>query len=76
MKTVSKSKLKAHMLEIFREIEESGEELIVTHRDKPVLRIVPFEEKVEVSEAFAGLQGQVVYHADPDEPMTDEWEDA
>lgn len=31
MLTVSKSQLKANMLEIFCQIESSGEELIVTH---------------------------------------------
>jgi hypothetical protein len=30
MKTISKSKLKAKMLEIFRQIESSGNEMIVT----------------------------------------------
>ena len=36
---ISKNKLKARMLEIFRELEASGEELIVTDRGKPVLKI-------------------------------------
>ena len=41
MPTISKSKLKANMLRVFREIEASGEELIVTDRNRPVLRISP-----------------------------------
>ena len=41
--SISKSKLKAKMLAIFRELEASGEELIVTDRDRPVLKIVPIK---------------------------------
>ncbi len=73
MKTISKSKLKANMLEIFRELEDSGEELIVTHRDKPVLRIVPIKNGRSFDEAFAGLQGKVRFVGDPDAPTTEEW---
>ena len=35
MQTISKSRLKAHMLRIFREIEESGEDIIVTGSKSP-----------------------------------------
>ena len=75
MITVSKSKLKANMLSIFRQIEANGEELIVTHRAKPVLRIIPIQEEKSVESAFAGLRRQVEYHADLDEPTMDEWGD-
>jgi antitoxin (DNA-binding transcriptional repressor) of toxin-antitoxin stability system len=71
--TISKSKLKARMLEIFRNLEASGEELIVTDHGKPVLRIVPIREKVSVSKLFAGLQGQVQYEEDVDTPTMSEW---
>lgn len=40
MLTISKSKLIADMLQIFRQIEQSGEEVIVTDNDRPVLRIL------------------------------------
>ena len=74
--TISKSKLKARMLEVFRNIETNGEELIVTDHGKPVLRIVPIREKVSVSQLFAGLQGQVLYHEDIDEPTIGEWSES
>lgn len=76
MLTISKSQLKANMLEIFRQIESSGEELIVTHHNKPVLRILPIQEGLSVTEIFGEWQGQVVYHGDLDEPTVDEWEGA
>ena len=75
MITISKSKLKTHMLRIFRELEQSGEEAIVTDRGNPVLRIVPYEQKKTVRELFADVQGKVIFHGDPDAPTTDEWKD-
>lgn len=73
MDRVSKNVLKAKMLEYFRRIEESGEELVVTDNDEPVLRIVPIRRRVPAATAFADLQGKVVYHEDPLAPTTDEW---
>ena len=73
---ISKSKLKAKMLAIFRELEASGEELIVTDHDKPVLKIVPIKQENTVAELFAGLQGQVTYLEDINRPTLPEWEGA
>ena len=75
MITISKSKLKTHMLRIFRELEQSGEEVIVTDRGNPVLRISPYKKKRTVRELFADVQGKVIFHEDPDTPTTDEWQD-
>jgi antitoxin (DNA-binding transcriptional repressor) of toxin-antitoxin stability system len=71
--TISKSKLKAKMLEVFREIEASGKELIVTDHNKPVLRIVPIRKKTTVDHLFGRLQGKVVYFEDINSPTLDEW---
>lgn len=73
MPTISKSKLKTNMLEVFRQIETSGEELIVTHHHKPVLRIVPIRQGKSVDEIFAPWRGQVIYHVDINEPTQAEW---
>jgi len=72
--TVSKSKLKSRMLELFRELEESGGEMVVTDRGRPVLRITPITEKLSVEDAFADLRGKLVFHEDPDAPTTQEWD--
>lgn len=74
MLTVSKSALKAKMLEYFRRIEETGDELIVTDNNEPVLRILPIRKRVPAATAFADVRGRVVYHEDPVAPTTDEWE--
>jgi antitoxin (DNA-binding transcriptional repressor) of toxin-antitoxin stability system len=74
--TISKSKLKAHMLEIFRELEASGKELIVTDHDRPVLKIIPLKPKASVSELFGPLQGRVLYREDINIPTLSEWPEA
>ncbi|MBC7792467.1 MAG: type II toxin-antitoxin system prevent-host-death family antitoxin, partial [Clostridia bacterium] len=53
MPTVSKSALKARMLEFFRDVEKSGEELIVTDNNVPVLRVVPIKKRQSVDALFA-----------------------
>ena len=73
MTSISKSKLKANMLRVFREIEESGEELIVTDHNRPVLRIQPIARKRSVEEVFGAVQRKVIYREDIDTPTVDEW---
>ena len=75
MPSISKSKLKANMLRIFRHIENTGEEMIVTDHNRPVLRIQPIAEKKTVEEVFGTVQGEVIYREDINTPTTDEWKD-
>lgn len=72
-RTISKSKLKATMLEVFRELEANGGELIVTERGNPVLKIVPIRPKLTVLDVFGDVQGQAEYFEDIDAPTLDEW---
>ena len=73
MDTVSKSYLKTHMLRVFREVEKSGKELIVTDHNRPVLRIVPVKQGNSVEEVFCGVQGRVAYSEDVNTPTDGEW---
>jgi prevent-host-death family protein len=75
MPTVSKSALKAKMLEYLREVERTGEELIITDNQRPVLKIVPVRKKLTAAEIFADVRGKVVYDEDIMTPLTDEWDD-
>lgn len=70
---ISKSKLKTHMLRIFREIEESGEELIITDHNKPVLVVRPYLKMQTVEEIFDGCDGKVIYNEDIASSTEDEW---
>jgi prevent-host-death family protein len=73
MEVVSKSALKAKMLEYFRRVEETGVELVVTDNNEPVLRIVPIRKRVPAATLFADARGRVKYHEDLLTPTTDEW---
>lgn len=73
MITVSKSKLKAKMLEYFRAVEETGEELVVTSHGKPVLKVVPIDQKLGPDVLFAAERGHVIYGEDPVTSTSDEW---
>jgi antitoxin (DNA-binding transcriptional repressor) of toxin-antitoxin stability system len=74
--TISKSKLKAKMLEIFRELEANNQELIVTDHGKPVLKITPVKQTHSVDNLFGDLQGKVIYLEDINTPSLLEWEEA
>ena len=70
---VSKSQLKAKMLEYFRRVEQTGEELIVTSGGKPTLRVIPYESRQSPSQAFSVIREQAAEYGDIREPETDEW---
>lgn len=71
-KTVSKSQFKPRALAYLREVEESGEPLVLTDRGRPVLRIAPY---APAAETLAALRGCVVRYDAATEPVAvDEWE--
>ncbi len=74
-RTISKSKLKANMLRIFREIEESGEALIVTDRNRPTLVVHPIKSKRKVDEVFAPYREKMrILEEDINTPTAEDWE--
>ena len=73
MKTVSKGVLKAKMLEYFRGVEETGEDLVVTDHGRPVVRVSVIRPKETAAKLFADLRGRVVCRGDLLEPTTSEW---
>ena len=74
MFTVAKRKLKTGMSAYFRRIEQTGEEMVVTDRRRPVLRVIPIREKRPVDEVFAGIRGKVDASAEVlCAPTMDEW---
>ena len=76
VRTISKSKLKANMLKLFRELEANGGELIVTDHNKPVLKITPVAEKKSINELFAQWRGKIEFDDEAlNSPTIDEWGD-
>jgi prevent-host-death family protein len=76
MASVSKSVLKSKMLEYFRQVEETGEELIVTDNGRPVVRVIPIRARTPAAETFGDVRGRVAYHEDPLAPTSEEWPEA
>lgn len=75
MRSISKSQLKTHLLRICRELETSGEELIITDRDTPVLKITPIRQRLTVESAFSDVVGNLEFFEDPDAPTVEDWGD-
>ena len=55
---ISKGKLKAKMLEYFREVERTGEPLIVTDYGRKVLEVRPVAQTGSKAEIMAKLLSQ------------------
>lgn len=73
-RTVPKSVFKAQALQYFREVELSGEPLVITDRGKPVLRLLPYSEE-SPEEILASLRGTVKDYQTPLEPIgLEDWE--
>ncbi len=70
---VSKGVLKAKMLEYFRHVEKTGEELIVTNNNVPTLKVIPIKKKMSVEDVFGDLRGKVRLDDSIMKPETDEW---
>ncbi|MBN1656383.1 MAG: prevent-host-death protein [Deltaproteobacteria bacterium] len=75
MITVAKSELKAKMLEYFRKVEKTGEELIVTDNRVPVLKVIPLRRRKTPDEVFGDVRGKISYSDDLTESESSEWEE-
>lgn len=77
MDPVSKSVLRVRLLEYFREVEQTGEELIILDDDRPVLKVVPIGARRPMQgradQIFADVRGKVVYRDAWLDAATREW---
>lgn len=73
MKSISKSKLKSQLLEFLRLVESEGEEIIVTDRGKPVVKISKYAQTPSTEELFGEMRGKVKYFEDLTTPTIEEW---
>jgi prevent-host-death family protein len=71
--TLAKNAVKAKLLEYFRYVESTGEEIIVTDNGKPSVRICPIKSGESVEEVFKEYRGRVEIKGDILQPSTDEW---
>ena len=69
---VSKSQFKPRALTFFREVEQTGKEIIITDRGKPVLKLVPYTENPDAW--LHELRDTVKSYENPTEPLSANWE--
>jgi len=65
--TVTKTKFKAKALELFRQVEQTGEEIIITDRGRPTLRLTPF--RIDDDATIGKLRGSIIRYEEPCEPV-------
>lgn len=73
---VSKSKFKPRALEYFRQVEETGQSLVITDHGKPVLRITPYQPAPGAqAEGSERLRNVLARYENPFEPVgLEDWE--
>ena len=71
VRTIKASEFKAKCLQLMDEVAESGQEIVVTKRGRPVSRMIPYREKSTLT--FGRNRGLFQTHADIVEPMPAEW---
>lgn len=70
---VSKSEFKAKALEYFRQVEASGQSVIVTDHGMPTVEVRPYHSSER--NPLEILRGSVVRYVNPMDPVDeDEWE--
>lgn len=69
---ISKTEFKARALEYFRQVEASGDPVIVTDHGRPTLEVRPYRGLER--EPLQVLRGSVVRFDAPTEPVDVEWE--
>lgn len=70
---VSKSQFKAKALEYFRQVQMSGESIVITDHGKPALELRPIARSND--DVLERLRGSVLRYDDPFEPVgVEDWE--
>lgn len=72
-KIVSKAGFKPRALEYFRLVEETGIDLVITDRGRPVVKITPYVPQEKT--AAKALRGSVLRYEGPTQPIAvEDWE--
>ncbi|MGH7530172.1 MAG: type II toxin-antitoxin system Phd/YefM family antitoxin [Gemmatimonadales bacterium] len=73
---ISKSRFKAQALQLFRQVERTGQPIVITDRGTPVLKVVPYRDE-DAEAARRVLRESVLKYESPTEPVAEEdWESA
>lgn len=72
MKRMPAGAFKAHCLTVMKDIQATGEPVIVTKRGAPVVKVVPVAS--EKNNLFGCMAGKVKIVGDIESPIAIEWE--
>lgn len=72
MQTVKASVFKAKCLKLMDEVNQTGEEIIITKNGKPVSKLVPYKSRP--GSLFGLHEGLVHSHDDLIEPIDETWD--
>jgi antitoxin (DNA-binding transcriptional repressor) of toxin-antitoxin stability system len=73
MAIVSKTQFKAKALEFFRQVEATGEPLVITDHGHPTLELRPYRPPLR--DPFDALRGSVLRYDRPTDPVSDgDWD--
>lgn len=74
MDVISKTQFKAQALQYFRQVERTGQEVVITDRGRPVLKLVPYEAR-SAEDVLKSLRGTVARYDDPTKPVgLEDWD--
>ena len=73
-RTIKASEFKARCLKLMDEVAQSGEEIVITKRGRPVSRLVPYHQPPE--RLFGADHDIIRIHGDIVGPLDVEWEAA
>ena len=71
VRTIKASEFKAKCLQLMDEVAESGQEIVITKKGRPVSRLAPYREKRKL--VFGENRHLIRTYADIVEPMPAEW---
>ncbi len=70
---ISKSEFKPKALHYFRVVAQTGRELVISDRGKPVVKIIPYNDSSE--DRLHSLRNTVKKYLDPMQPVgVEDWE--
>jgi prevent-host-death family protein len=72
MKSMAAGTFKARCLAVMKQVQATGEPVIVTRRGTPVVKVVPAQS--EKNDIFGFMKGKVKIVGDIESPIPVEWE--
>lgn len=73
-RTIAAGEFKAQCLKLMEEVRDSGDELVITKRGKPVAKLVPLKYPADNESIFGCMKGTVTIHGDIVGPFHEDWE--